>query len=470
MKVCPKCGNVADTNFCSKCGSAMEMVEGKETSLQEERIDESESENTNQEEQEVIKVMSPEENSVNNGISQKFNKETVKNGKEKFVEIYKKCVLSLKKFFKNKWTKRILIILGVLVALLIALVIVAYIFAPSVKDDFNQKSKHELHGLTYYTPKSWKKDSELVWKKDPEKNTDVYVKKDSDGETLLYMEVSYEGENCDLSYDEIFNNYVEDNGQKKDKDQFSMSNNWTVSTLYQPDPDNDEELYIGLVSCDDSIFSFKFLSSLSLKNGTDVFNDIISSAEFEKYKNPKVLKELIASYGGKMTEGTEINNDNQGITVTAKYDIGGSEILSNSKWKIQNPGTLQADKTSSFTIEYKGVTCTLNIECSTVSENGYKAKCKTYSYDSLSRNPADYEGAYIKVSGKVLQEQSGVYRVATKGNYDDVVYVTYMGDSGSRILEGDKVTIYGTYYGVYSYTTVMGASVTIPRITAKYID
>ena len=75
MKVCPKCGNVADTNFCSKCGSAMEMVEGKETSLQEESIDESESENTNQEEQEVIKVMSPEENSVNNGISQKFNKE-----------------------------------------------------------------------------------------------------------------------------------------------------------------------------------------------------------------------------------------------------------------------------------------------------------------------------------------------------------------------------------------------------------
>ena len=41
MKVCPKCGNVADTNFCSKCGSAMEMVEGKETSLQEESIDES---------------------------------------------------------------------------------------------------------------------------------------------------------------------------------------------------------------------------------------------------------------------------------------------------------------------------------------------------------------------------------------------------------------------------------------------
>lgn len=105
----------------------------------------------------------------------------------------------------------------------------------------------------------------------------------------------------------------------------------------------------------------------------------------------------------------------------------------------------------------------------------FKKGCKEYSYKKIFRNPDDYEGKQAKFTGKVVQvqEASGLYvlRVATSGNYDDVIYVIYSTDSdASRILEDDKVTIYGTLAGLETYETVMGGSVTIPKVNASYVD
>lgn len=67
-----------------------------------------------------------------------------------------------------------------------------------------------------------------------------------------------------------------------------------------------------------------------------------------------------------------------------------------------------------------------------------------------------------------------VYRIDVTykgyGYYDDTVYVTYDGyGSEERILEDDIVTFYGEYKGLKTYETVMGSSVTIPHVEAKYI-
>ena len=112
-------------------------------------------------------------------------------------------------------------------------------------------------------------------------------------------------------------------------------------------------------------------------------------------------------------------------------------------------------------------------------EKLYKKNCKSISYDNLSRNPADYEGEYVKFTGYVVQVCSeatsslyySTYRVATNGRYNNVVYIKVDNyGSGSRILEDDRVTFYGTYDGLYTYETVMGASVTIPSVIVEYID
>ena len=109
----------------------------------------------------------------------------------------------------------------------------------------------------------------------------------------------------------------------------------------------------------------------------------------------------------------------------------------------------------------------------------YKSKCKSISYKELERTPDKYKGEYVKFTGYVVQVCSeaksssyySTYRVATSGKYNNVVYI-YVDNygSGSRILEDDKVTFYGVYDGLYSYETVLGASVTIPAIKVMYID
>ena len=117
----------------------------------------------------------------------------------------------------------------------------------------------------------------------------------------------------------------------------------------------------------------------------------------------------------------------------------------------------------------------------------------TVVYESLdwkgvSRNPDDFEERYVKFDGKVLQVIDGFtvtdftnginidsynygLRVATKGNYDDVVFVVVskLFVDGGRILEDDKITVYSQYAGIYEYTTILGAAQSIPQIDAKSV-
>ena len=97
-------------------------------------------------------------------------------------------------------------------------------------------------------------------------------------------------------------------------------------------------------------------------------------------------------------------------------------------------------------------------------------------YKGVSRDPSKYTGRYVKFSGKVLQVieyfdyDMVSFRIATSGNYDNVVYVTMeVPEEYSRILEDDRVEVSGTYGDLYSYETVRGDTVTIPLVYADLI-
>lgn len=115
------------------------------------------------------------------------------------------------------------------------------------------------------------------------------------------------------------------------------------------------------------------------------------------------------------------------------------------------------------------------------SKKEYKKSCKKVSYKSIARNPAKYIGENIYFKGKVMQvsesswSKTTTYLIqVTKGEYDiwdDITYVTYtVKDGEDKILEDDIVKFYGECKGDYSYTTVLGASSTVPKIEAKYIE
>lgn len=97
-------------------------------------------------------------------------------------------------------------------------------------------------------------------------------------------------------------------------------------------------------------------------------------------------------------------------------------------------------------------------------------------YDALARSPEKYKDTNVFFTGRVVQVCSeassdkyySTYRVATNGSYKNVVflYIDNYG-SGERILEDDIISFYGKFDGLYTYTTVMGASLTIPSIKVE---
>ncbi len=102
-------------------------------------------------------------------------------------------------------------------------------------------------------------------------------------------------------------------------------------------------------------------------------------------------------------------------------------------------------------------------------KDGY-LKITKKNYSELARNSNDYKGKNITFKGKVVQvvERSGsnIYRLAVDSDYDCMFYIEYDLPSGSsRILEKDKVTFKGEYYGIYTYSSTFGA-VSVPALLA----
>ena len=194
------------------------------------------------------------------------------------------------------------------------------------------------------------------------------------------------------------------------------------------------------------------------------------------------LESITAKYSGATKAGTMIDGKS-GFTVTGTYSNGKTKTLTD--FTIDNPAQLVAFDASAptpqtFTVSAEGKQCTVDILCTTVDEESYKAVCESVDYETIARNPDSWKGKNIKVTGEVIQVQesssANAYRVSiTEGDYGlwtNPVYVVTASDFGSstRVLEDDIVTVYGISYGLYTYTTVLGAQQTVPAITAEFID
>ena len=122
-------------------------------------------------------------------------------------------------------------------------------------------------------------------------------------------------------------------------------------------------------------------------------------------------------------------------------------------------------------------TPTLSKQASEMSKDAFIAACEPVNYTDVARTPDSFKDKLITFHGRVVQVQEGstlVLRVAQddgSGFSSDYWYITYKKDnSGVRILEEDKLTVYGECKGTYSYKSIFGAQITIPSMAMAYYE
>ena len=102
--------------------------------------------------------------------------------------------------------------------------------------------------------------------------------------------------------------------------------------------------------------------------------------------------------------------------------------------------------------------------------DSFKANYSSLDYDALLSNPDDYYANTFSISGEVLQilgDENGKIIFLLSLSKDKYVRICYeCKENDFQILKGDNLTVYGTFYKLYSYNT----SHTYPNIVAEIVD
>lgn len=122
----------------------------------------------------------------------------------------------------------------------------------------------------------------------------------------------------------------------------------------------------------------------------------------------------------------------------------------------------------------------LSDDAKTMSQKEYTEKCSKISYEDLARNTESNEGNKYVFTGEIQQvaydSEDGEceYLVSvTKDEYDfytDNIYLYYERGENDKLIENDIITFYGEASGEKTYTSVLGEEITIPAVTAVYVE
>ena len=121
------------------------------------------------------------------------------------------------------------------------------------------------------------------------------------------------------------------------------------------------------------------------------------------------------------------------------------------------------------------------------SQLSYEEILATYEeidYQTLARNPNSHKGKKYKFIGKVIQVVEPTFgntvqlrvNVTKETNeyidyitWNDTIYTTVkLPKDSDRILEDDIIVFYGECDGLYTYESVLGSSISLPKINIEY--
>lgn len=119
-------------------------------------------------------------------------------------------------------------------------------------------------------------------------------------------------------------------------------------------------------------------------------------------------------------------------------------------------------------------------------EEAFKSSCTEIDYKTLSRNPDKYKGDNFVITGEVIQvlesdswfNDTTTLRInITKEELeyldeplwsDPIIATVTIPNGEDRILEDDIITFWGTCDGLYTYQSILGQSISVPKIDIEY--
>lgn len=210
-------------------------------------------------------------------------------------------------------------------------------------------------------------------------------------------------------------------------------------------------------------------------------NKVVSEGtyyEFETYGdhnfiNPKVTKEPTCGDSGVKTYTCGFCNKTKTETIPATKDHTEGE------WIITQEATYNVKSLIAWDYEIEKIPGVKTLKCSVCGDTiktenfdltdeqvaaDYKSKCSSISYRELETYPNDYDETPIVISGTVLQVSGNLIRVNVGGG--NVIGIrNYDANEFGKIYEGNSITAYGEFRGLYTYESVAGWNITIPSMS-----
>ena len=111
------------------------------------------------------------------------------------------------------------------------------------------------------------------------------------------------------------------------------------------------------------------------------------------------------------------------------------------------------------------------------NQQEFANSCQKYNYEDLVRYPDTYEDKPITDTVVVKQAMPGGfltsegYRCYEVGTENEIVLLDNRENKEPKFVEGDTVTVYGTYYGAEKMERVLtGEKVSVPCISFQYVS
>lgn len=200
----------------------------------------------------------------------------------------------------------------------------------------------------------------------------------------------------------------------------------------------------------------------------------LQSTQDENAKLQSQVDTLVQRYTSLNDDYTELKTkyDEYEAIIEPYKDLSEAELLAKT-----NEANLKAKEDQKALEKLEAEEAAKEAEAAAAKEAEEKLGYETgITFNQLARNPDDYLLKKVKFTGAVIQVIEGdgtttQIRLAVNSDYDKIILVEY--DSSivsSRILDDDIITVYGQSFGLISYQSTLGGTITIPSVYADKID